>query len=62
VITKLLVSGAVVVGTAIALAIPTGADPSVFSTLSCGCDPRAFVANPPVQDQINLGIQDGLAG
>lgn len=60
--TKLLVSGAVVLGTAVGLATPVGADPSVFSTLSCGCQPTAFIVSPQVEDQITRGIQDGLTG
>jgi hypothetical protein len=62
VITKILVSGAVVLGAALGLAAPAGADPSVFNDLSCGCPQTVSNRGPSVTDQIERGIQSGLAG
>jgi hypothetical protein len=61
-ITKFLVSGACVLGSAVALATPVGADPSVFNTLSCGCQTPPALMTGLVQEQISQGVQDGLTG
>jgi hypothetical protein len=63
VITKALFSAAVALSVAVGVAIPVSADPSAFSVLSCSCGggPTAAVGGPTVSDQINHGIQDGLA-
>jgi hypothetical protein len=63
VITKVLFSAVVALSVAIGLAIPVSADPSAFGVLSCSCGgglPEA-VGGPTVPDQMNDGIQDGLA-
>jgi hypothetical protein len=60
VVTKLLVSGAIVLGAAVGLAAPSGADPNPFSNLSCSCQTPGPATSPDVTDQVNQGIQDGL--
>jgi hypothetical protein len=59
VITKLLVSGAIVLGAAVGLAAPAGADPE-FNNLICSCAPPGSVTSPDLMDQINQGIRDCL--
>jgi hypothetical protein len=63
VIAKALLSVAVGLGVAVGLAVPVSADPSAFSTLSCSCGAgvSAAVGGPSVWDQMNDGIQSGLA-
>jgi hypothetical protein len=61
-ITKVLVSIAIVIGSAVAVAVPASADPnsfgpSPFGGLVCNCR----VASPDQEQQINRGIRDGLA-
>ena len=65
-ITKVLVSAAIALGAATAVATPANADPSSFGTLSCSCkqpvaapDGKAPVTD--VTDQMNQGIRRGLA-
>ncbi len=59
-ITKLLVSGAIVLGAYVGLAAPAGADPT-FNNLTCSCQTPGSVTSPVVADRINQGIQDGLS-
>ena len=60
-ITKLLVSGAIVLGAAVGLAAPAGAEtPNPFSNLSCSCQTPAPTTSPVVADQIHQGIHDAL--
>ena len=59
-ITKVLVSGAIVLGAAVGLAAPAGADPNPFSNVSCSCQTPASVTSLGVTDQLNQGIHDGL--
>jgi hypothetical protein len=61
VITKILVSGAVVFGASLGLAAPAGADPSVFNDLSCSCPETVSNTAPSVTDQMKRGIQAGLS-
>lgn len=61
-ITKILFSGAVVLGASLGLAAPAGADPSVFNDLSCSCPETVSNNGPSVTDQIKRGIQAGPAG
>jgi hypothetical protein len=61
-ITKVLVSIAIAVGSALAVAAPASADPNAFGPhpfggLICNCR----VASPDQAQQINRGIRDGLA-
>jgi hypothetical protein len=63
VITKVLFGTAIALGVALGAAPPTGADPSSFGTLGCSCRPPVTVpdAKAPVKDQMDQGIQNGLA-
>jgi hypothetical protein len=61
-VSKILVSAALAVGAAVAIAAPAGADPSVFNDLSCSCPQTVSNGGSSVDDQINRGIQSGLAG
>jgi len=54
-------SGAVALSVAVGLAIPVSADPSAFRVLSCSCRGGLTAAGPTVLDQMNDGIQNGLA-
>ena len=62
-ITKVFFGAAIALGVALGVAAPASADPSAFGTLGCTCTPP--VANPdgkaPVTDQMDQGIQNGLA-
>jgi hypothetical protein len=62
VVSKILVSAALTVGAAVAIAAPAGADPSVFNDLSCSCPQTVSDGAPSVIDQINRGIRAGLSG
>ena len=59
-ITKVLVSAAIVASAGVGVAAPAGADPSVFNTLSCNCQQTVSQRGTLVNDQINRGIQQGL--
>jgi hypothetical protein len=63
VITKVLFSAAIALSVAVGVATPASADPSTFGVLSCSysCRGAAAVGGPTVSDQMNDGIQDGLA-
>ena len=61
-VSKILVSIALAVGAAVAVAAPANADPSVFNDLSCSCQQTVSNGGPPVIDQINRGIRAGLTG
>jgi hypothetical protein len=63
VITKVLFSAAVALSVAVGVATPVSADPSAFSVLSCSCrgGPTAAGRGSTVSDQMNDGIQNGLA-
>jgi hypothetical protein len=60
VITKLLVSAAIVLGAAVGLAAPAGAEENAnpFSDLSCICETPGI--GPVLTDHISKGIQDAL--
>ncbi len=61
-ITKVLVSIAIVIGSAVAVAVPASADPNSFGPRPFGglvCNCRA--ASPDQEQQIDRGIRDGLA-
>jgi hypothetical protein len=60
VITKILFSGAIVLGTSLGLAAPAGADPSVFGVLSCDCRDAVPPDSPVLTDALNQGLQQGL--
>ena len=61
-VSKILVSAALTVGAAVAIAAPAGADPSVFNDLSCSCPQTVSNGGSSVIDQINRGIRAGLSG
>jgi hypothetical protein len=62
VVSKILAGAALAVGAAVAIAAPAGADPSVFNDLSCSCPQTISNGGSSVADQINRGIESGLAG
>ena len=66
-ITKILVSAAIALGSCVAGAAPAsadtnpiGTDPNTLGALSCSCQTPPSVTSPDVTDQINRGIQDAL--
>jgi hypothetical protein len=59
VIRKLLVSGTIVLGAAIGLAAPAGADPD-FNNLRCSCRAPDSITSPVFDHQIHQGIQDAF--
>ncbi len=61
-VSKILACAALAVGAAVAIAAPAGADPSVFNDLSCSCSQTVSNGGSSVADQIDRGIQSGLAG
>jgi hypothetical protein len=61
VITKLFFGGVIVLGTALGLAAPAGADAGAFDDLSCSC-PNMVSSRGTSVDQLNRGIQAGLMG
>ena len=60
-VSKILVSAALAVGAAVAVAAPAGADPSVFSTLSCSCAETVSDGKAPAADQVKQGLRAGLS-
>ncbi len=62
-ITKVLLGAAVAFSVATGVAMPASADPSAFGVLSCSCGDgvTAAVGGPTLADQMNDGIQSGLA-
>jgi hypothetical protein len=57
VITKLLVSGTIVLGAAVGLAAPAGADPD-FTNLMCSCRAPGASVGRSLDDLIHQGIDD----
>ena len=62
-IIKALFGAAIAVSVGVAVATPVHADPSAFHALSCSCPGQisAAVRGPGVWDQMNDGIESGLA-
>jgi hypothetical protein len=60
-ITKVVFTVAITLGTGLAVATPASADPSSFGTLSCNCTQPIDVPHgkPAVKEQVNRGIQSG---
>jgi hypothetical protein len=60
---RMLASAAVVLAALAVTPAPAGADPSPFGALGCSCDSVTGVSagTPDVKDQVNQGIQNGLA-
>jgi hypothetical protein len=59
--TKILVCAAITLVTALGVAAPASADPSVFGVLSCSCAETVSVDNAPGIDPIQQGLQTGLS-
>lgn len=59
---KVLLSVAIPLGAALAVGTPALADPGSFGTLGCRCDTSNDVRQgaTAVEDQIKLGIRNGL--
>ena len=67
-ITKILVSGAVVLGAWVGAAAPAsadansyGADQNAFGSLTCSCQVTAPLSGPALTNELNRGIRGGLA-
>jgi hypothetical protein len=60
-ITKVVFTVAITLGTGLVLATPAGADPSSFGVLSCNCKQPIDVPHgkPAVEDQVSRGLQSG---
>ncbi|WAC93553.1 hypothetical protein [Mycobacterium sp. Aquia_213] len=56
-ISKVLAGGAIMIGVAMGLAAPAGADPA-FSQLTCSCQVLGPEHGLTLEDRINRGIQD----
>jgi hypothetical protein len=63
VITKVLFSSAIALSAVVWGAAPASADPSLFGVLSCSCEGGALApgSGAIATDQVNQGIQSGLA-
>ena len=67
-ITKTLISAAIVVGSCVVGAAPASADPSSpanqpnpFGTLTCSCQKIAPASRQALGQQVDRGIRDGLS-
>ena len=67
-ITKLLVSAAIALGSCVGLAAPAsadtnpiGTDPNPFGALSCSCRETAPPSSPALGKEIERGIRGGLS-
>jgi hypothetical protein len=60
---RILASAAVTLAALAVTAAPAGADPSPFGALGCSCQSVSGVpaGTPDVKDQVDQGIQNGLA-
>ena len=68
VITKLLVSAAIALGSCVGLAAPAsadtnpiGTDPNPFGALSCSCRETAAPGSPALREEMERGIRAGLS-
>jgi hypothetical protein len=66
-ITKMLVSAAIVLGSGVVAAAPASADPNPsdiypnpFGGLTCSCQETAPAGGPVRRDEIDRGIREGL--
>jgi hypothetical protein len=59
--TKVLVGAAIAFATAVGVAAPAGADPTLFGVLSCGCQEPSPTDSAIFSDHVNQGIQQGLS-
>lgn len=60
-ITKILVSAALALGSCVGLAAPASADANPFGAPSCNCPETAPPGNPAVREEIEQGIRAGLS-
>jgi hypothetical protein len=65
-ITKTLISAAIILGSCVVGAAPASADtdrasggPNPFSTLSCSCHETAPPGSPALREEIDRGLQEG---
>jgi len=60
---RMLASAAILFGALAVTTVPASADPSPFGALGCSCDSVAGIVpgSPDVRDQVDQGIQNGLA-
>jgi hypothetical protein len=60
---RMLASAAILFGALAVTTAPAGADPSPFGALGCSCDSVTGIpaGTPDVRDQVDQGIQNGLA-
>jgi hypothetical protein len=62
VITKLLISAAIALGSSVGTAAAASADPNRFGGLSCGCQETAPAGSPAQrEEEIERGIRAGLS-
>lgn len=68
IITKILVSGAIAIGSLVAAAAPAsaapnpiGTDPNLFGALSCSCRETAPPGSPALMEEMVRGIRGGLS-
>jgi hypothetical protein len=61
VVTKILIGVVIALGLGVVGAAPAGADPSVFSALSCSCQETAPAGSQARRDEIARGIQQSLS-
>jgi hypothetical protein len=68
VITKILVSAAIVLGSCFVAAAPASADPNPsdtdpnpFGALTCSCQETAPAGSPALREEINRGIRKGAS-
>ena len=66
VITKILVSAAIALGSGVALSASaaagpnaTGTDPNTYGTLGCNCRETAPAGSPQLREEIRQGIREG---
>jgi len=60
---RILASAALLLAALAVTPAPAGADPSPFGALGCSCIPVTGIpaGSPEVKDQVDEGIQSGLA-
>jgi hypothetical protein len=60
---RMLASAAILFGALAVTTAPAGADPSPFGAIGCTCDTVTGISpgTPDVKDQVDQGIQNGLA-
>lgn len=59
VITKMIVSGAVAIGSCLVGAAPAGADPDPYGGLHCSCQETAPAGSADPREEIERGLREG---